>query len=213
MDAEMRDYFAAIRIEKLLEACERHGINTWQSRADRHIMRLLNEYRLEGSSIHVDRADRPGVRRLAAEPGRIEVVREALKAIRQTGAQIGLGTRMPEVVDHAESNGWELDSYMISVYNLGRTREEASHVAGRTVTGEYFRDDDRQEMLARVKRTAKTCLIFKIYGATRQCGSAKGARLRSAARRSIPEGDDRGCRGAGCRTGVPCGCGNCSRAS
>jgi hypothetical protein len=193
MDAEMRDYFTAARIKKLLEECQRCGINTWQSRADRHIMRVLNEYRLEGNSIQwiaqtapeygelrrnlsEIAAHRPiGIYHHGAQTdrywneGRIEEVREALKAIRQTGAQVGLGTHIPDVVDYAESKGWDLDFYMTCVYNLGRTREEASRMAGRPVSGEYFRDDDRQAMLARVKRTSKTCLIFKVYGATRQC--------------------------------------------
>ncbi len=51
MDAEMRDYFTSANIKKLLAECEAAGVNTWQSRADRHIMRLLNEYRLEGGRI------------------------------------------------------------------------------------------------------------------------------------------------------------------
>src|SRR5690242_7386198 len=44
LDAEMRDYFTAANAKKMLAACEQAGINTWQSRADRHIMRLLHEY-------------------------------------------------------------------------------------------------------------------------------------------------------------------------
>ena len=48
---EMRDYFTTANTKKLLAACERAGINTWQSRADRHIMRLLHEYRQEGGRI------------------------------------------------------------------------------------------------------------------------------------------------------------------
>lgn len=52
IDREMADYFSAANVKKLLAACEKAGINTWQSRADRHIMRLLREYRNEGGRIN-----------------------------------------------------------------------------------------------------------------------------------------------------------------
>jgi hypothetical protein len=61
---------------------------------------------------------------------------------------------------------------MTCVYNMGRTPEEAAKVAGHKVEGELFRDADREKMLSRVSRVSKTCLIFKVYGATRQCASA-----------------------------------------
>jgi len=195
MDSEMRDYFTAANIKKLLAECEQAGINTWQSRGDRHILRLLNEYRLEGGRIQwiAQTASEYGdLKRNLSEisalkpigiyhhgsqtdkywnANRIEQANEALKAIRQTGARVGLGTHIPEVVDHAETKGWDLDFYMTCVYNLGRTREEAERLAGKPVPGELFWDADREKMLARVKSTSRTCLIFKIYGATRQCAA------------------------------------------
>jgi hypothetical protein len=51
MSREMLDYFTAASVKKLLSECEQAGINTWQSRGDRHIMRLLHEYRLDGGRI------------------------------------------------------------------------------------------------------------------------------------------------------------------
>jgi hypothetical protein len=192
---EMRDYFTAANAKKLLSACERAGINTWLARADHHIMRLLNEYRLEGGRIQwiamtaSEYGDfRVNLREISAmqaiaiyhhgavtdeywNAGKIDQVYDKLKAIRQTGAQVGLGTHIPEVVDYAESKGWELDFYMTCVYNLGRTREQAAKLAGREVEGELFWDADREKMLTRVSRTSKPCLIFKVYGASRQCGS------------------------------------------
>jgi hypothetical protein len=195
LDDEMRDYFTAAAIKKLLAECEQSGINTWQSRGDRHIMRLLHEYRLEGGKIQwiaqtaseygdlrrnlseISRLKPIGIYHHGAQTdkywneNRIEQANEGLKAIRQTGARVGLGTHIPEVIDYAEAKGWDLDFYMACVYNLGRTREEAARVAGRPVAGELFWDADREKMLARVKRVSKTCLIFKIYGATRQCAT------------------------------------------
>lgn len=196
LDAEMGDYFTAANVKKLLSECERAGINTWQSRGDRHITRLLREYRLAGGRVQwiAQTASEYGdLKRNLAEiaalkpigiyhhgtqtdkywnAGKIDQANEALKAIRQTGARVGLGTHIPEVVDYVESKGWDFDFYMTCVYNISRAPEEAAKVAGHKVEGELFWDADREKMLSRVSRVSKTCLIFKVYGATRQCASA-----------------------------------------
>jgi hypothetical protein len=199
-DTEMRDYFTSSNIKQLLASCERAGINTWQSRGDRHILRILHEYRQEGGRIQwiaqtaSEYADvRRNIREIAAErpiaiyhhgsttdiawrAGRIDTVRDSLKAMRDVGALAGIGTHIPEVVDYIEEKGWDVDFYMTCVYNLSRTRQEASQLAGTTVEGELFWDADRERMLTRVKATSKPCLIFKVYGATRQCQSAEDRR-------------------------------------
>jgi hypothetical protein len=196
LSAEMCDYFSAANVKKMLSECERAGINTWQSRGDHHIQRLLREYRQAGGRIQWIAQTAPeygDVKRNVAEiaalkpigiyhhggqtdeywnAGKIDQANEALKAIRQTGARVGLGTHMPEVVDYVESKGWDFDFYMTCVYNISRPPEEASKVAGHKVEGELFWDADREKMLSRVSRVSKTCLIFKVYGATRQCVSA-----------------------------------------
>jgi len=202
LSREMMDFFTAAAVKRLLRECEAAGINTWQSRGDRHIMRLLHEYRQEGGKIQwiaqtaSEFADIPrnisaiaglgavGIYHHGSQTdkfwaaGKIEQARDMLKAIRDTGAAVGLGTHIPEVVDYVESKGWDLDFYMTCVYNLSRSREEAEGLAGRKVDGELFWDPDRERMLERVRRTAKPCLIFKVYGATRHCGSE--AQMRSA---------------------------------
>jgi hypothetical protein len=195
LDAEMRDYFTTANVKKLLSACEGAGIDTWQSRGDRHIIRLLHEYRLEGGRIQwiaqtaSEYGDlRRNLHEIAAEKpigiylhgvatdkywkgDKVGQAYESLKAIRQTGALAGLGTHIPEVVDYVESKGWDFDFYMTCVYNMSRSPEEAEKLAGRKPPNEFFWDPDRENMLARVKRTSKPCLIFKVYGASRNCGS------------------------------------------
>jgi len=200
LSAEMRDYFTAANTKKMLAECERAGITAWQSRADRHIMRLLHEYRQEGGAIQwiAQTASEYGdLKRNLGEAaalrpigiyhhgsqtdkywlsGRIDQTADALKAIRQTGAQVGLGTHIPEVVDYAESKDWDFDFYMTCVYNLSRTAEQAAVLAGRPVKGEYFHHPDREKMLERVRKTAKPCLIFKVYAATRHCATPETRR-------------------------------------
>ncbi len=192
---EMLDYFSAANVKKLLFNCERAGINTWQSRGDRHILRLLNEYRLEGGKLQwiaqtaSELADIPShIRQLARsgaigiyhhgsqtdkfwQAGKIEAAREMCQVMRDAGVQVGLGTHIPEVIDYVESKAWDVDFYMTCVYNLSRTREERAALAGGKLGDELFWDPDREKMLTRVRQTKKPCLIFKVYGASRKCGS------------------------------------------
>lgn len=200
LSREMVDYFTAANVKKLLRECEDAGINVWQSRGDRHIMRLLNEYRLEGGGIQwigqtaseLADAQRNVSEMAAMKPiaiyhhgsqtdrlwaaGNIELARETLKTIRQAGVLVGLGTHIPEVVDYVEEKGWDVDFYMTCLYNLTRTNDEAQRVAGGPVDGEFFWDPDRERMLRRVRQTRKPCLVFKVYGATRKCGSPEQMR-------------------------------------
>jgi predicted protein tyrosine phosphatase len=194
LSREMIDYFTSANIKRLLEGCERNGINTWQSRGDRHIVRLLHEYRQEGGRIQwigqtateIDFAH--NLANMAREKpigiyyhgvptdrawvaSEIDTVRDRLKAIRQTGSLVGLGTHIPEVVDYIESKDWDIDFYMTCLYNLSRSEAEKERVAGRPYPGELFWDPDRIEMLKRVSQSRKQCLIFKVYGATRHCQS------------------------------------------
>jgi hypothetical protein len=201
LDQEMRDYFTAANIKKMLADCESAGINTWQSRADHHIMRMLNEYRQEGGRIQwiaQSASEYADFRHNLAEmvplkpigvyhhgsmtdmfwsQGKIDDVYDRLKAVRQMGAQVGLGTHRPEVIDYVESKGWDLDFYMSCVYRIqGRTREEAEKVAGHKLegnAGDFFWDADREKMLERVRKTTKPCLIFKVYGAGRNCATTE----------------------------------------
>ena len=210
---EMRDYFTAENVKKMLRNCEQAGINTWQSRGDKHIQRLLTEYRGEGGRIQwiaqtaSELADIPRhIRELASmkavgiyhhgsqtdkfwAAGKIEQAREMCKVMRDAGVQVGLGTHIPEVIDYVESKAWDVDFYMTCVYNLSRTKEEQEKLAGRKVDDQLFWHPDREKMLARVRQTTKPCLIFKVYGASRNCGSQEQMldALRLAAKYAKPK--------------------------
>lgn len=204
LDQEMADYFSAANVKQLLFDCERAGITVWQSRGDRHIMRLLREYRNEGGQLQwiaqtaSEFSDFAGnVRNIAASrpigiylhgaltdrlwnSGKFAEVEERLKAIRSAGVRTGLATHIPEVIDEVESRGWDLDFYMTCLYNISRPR-----VAGK----EHFLEEDRARMLERVRRTKRQCLIFKVYGATRRCRSEEDMRgaLREAFAAAKPD--------------------------
>ncbi|MCU0247200.1 MAG: hypothetical protein MUC42_11530, partial [Bryobacter sp.] len=211
-DREMVDYFTAENTKRLLRDCARNGVNTWQSRADRHILRLLHEYRQEGGTVHwiaqtaseIENTAR-NIRDMMAEKpigiyhhgsrtdalwqaGKIDEVKKALTAMRDAGARAGLGTHIPEVIDYVEDKGWDLDFYMTCLYNLSRPRDEADRLAGGKAPRELFWHPDREAMLKRVRLTSKQCLVFKVYGASRNCQSEESmlAALRLAFQSAKP---------------------------
>ena len=206
LSQEMIDYFTSENVKRLLRNCERAGINTWQSRGDKHIIRLLHEYGQEGGQLHwiaqtaseitwernlseMLREKPAGIYHhgtktdAAWRAGKIESVRDTLKMIRQSGTRVGLGTHIPEVIDYVESKGWDVDFYMTCLFNLSRSEEEKKALGGGKAAGELFHDPDRVEMLKRVRQASKQCLVFKVYGASRHCDSAE--RMRNALRLAL----------------------------
>ncbi|HEX30303.1 TPA: hypothetical protein ENG04_09510 [Candidatus Poribacteria bacterium] len=178
MSRDMINYYTVDKIKETLRECERLGINTLLARGDNHIMRMLNEYRLEGGSIQwiaqtaPERAStRSNIRQIASyEPiaiyhhggatdrlfkaGKLDEVNDHLKFIHDLGLTAGLGTHDPDVVRYAEEHGFELDFYMISFYNL-------------TERGEVYLPEDREAACRVIREVDKTCLAFKIMAASR----------------------------------------------
>jgi hypothetical protein len=99
----------------------------------------------------------------------MDVIREHCKAMRDSGVLVGVGTHNPEVIDYVESKNWDVDFYMTCMYNMTRSKEEARKLAGGPIEGELFHHPDREKMLTRVRQAKKPCLIFKVYGAGRNC--------------------------------------------
>jgi hypothetical protein len=107
--------------------------------------------------------------------GNMAPVQEYLKKVRDAGLLVGLSTHYPEVIDYAESKGWDVDFYMTCVYNPERTREEVQALLGGHVTApgdghEVYLEADPPRMYKVVQQTLKTCLVFKILAAGRRCG-------------------------------------------
>lgn len=191
----MADYYTADRIVETLLQCQWAGIATMQSRGDRHIMRVIREYRNCGGTMQwiaqtaSELADLHGnIRQIAAAgaigayhhgsrtdtlwlQGRIDEVAPLLKTMRDEGLQVGLGTHIPEVIEYAEEKGWDVDFYMASLYNLNRVPREGAIVSGREENGEVFLDADREAMSRRILATDKTVLAFKLLAARRNAAA------------------------------------------
>lgn len=199
MDEAMRRYYTVARIKQALHAAERCGVNTVQARGDVLILQCIREYWDEGGAMHFiaqtasELRDLAGhVRDLAAfgalgvyvhgtftdrhwHAGGLGPVRDLLGRIRDTGVQTGLGTHIPEVIDHAEAHGWDFDFYMACLYNLSRPQRRSALESGQAGP-EHFDHDDKWAMFERIRATDKPCLAFKILGASRLAASPESLR-------------------------------------
>lgn len=97
--------------------------------------------------------------------GKLDLALDNLKRFRDAGLLVGLGSHNHEVIDHAESKGWDLDFYQCcfyrSVFGLDPSK------AGR----EIYEDEAREAMTRTIRQVSKPCLAFKVLAAGRHCGS------------------------------------------
>ena len=145
MSREMADYYTAEQVVDVLNQCQAAGINTVQARGDYHrILYWLELFRREGGQLHwiAQTASEmhdvfQNIRVLASAGaigiyhhgsrtdqlwgrGEIDGVKEYLQCIRDTGALVGLGTHIPEVIEYAQEKDWDVDFYMACFHNIGR---------------------------------------------------------------------------------------------
>ena len=192
-DADMEDYYTAENIKKALFRAEECGINAVNLRGDRHIFRILREYRNEGGSLQWLAQTAPEMlnfkgnvdQMMRYKPAAIYLqgtvtdnlfkekkygeIKERLKIIRDTGAAVGLCTHMPQVVEYAEEHDLDADYYMTCLYNLSRIERISASISGKINNGEPFYEEDRQIMYKIIKSVSKQCHVFKILGAGRRC--------------------------------------------
>jgi len=200
MDWDMLRYYTMPRLQHLLDECWRQGINTFQTRGDRHTMRMYLEHRENGghmqwiaqtasefSDIYANIDQICDYEPIAIyhhgthtdnswHEGTIDQVRDYLKAIHDHGLPAGIGTHIPEVVEYAEEHGWETDFYMTCFYNLARSYKSAPAVDRDAYAKEAYPDADPDRMTTTMRQLSKPCLGFKIMAANRKCGSPESVR-------------------------------------
>ena len=191
MDQSMREWYTQDRRMEVLHAAERNGINAWQVHYDTQPMADLARYRAEGGKMHlILLADfelmknpklLPEVAKLGPlgiahhgnrtderfRNGQKDLVRDFLKAVRDTGVLVGLSTHNPAVIDTVESEGWDLDYYQACLYRVSRTPEESRAQFGEAPVGETFMEKDPERMCKMLRQTKRPCLAFKLLGAGR----------------------------------------------
>ena len=200
MDWDMLRYYTMPNLLKLLDECWRQGINTVQTRGDRHTMRMYLEHRINGgqmqwiaqtasefSDIHANIEQIASYEPIAMyhhgthtdnswHGGEIDVVNDYIKHMHDKGLPAGVGTHIPEVVRYCEDKGWEVDFYMCCFYNLARGYKSAPAVQQSAYEKERYPEGDPEVMTALMREIEKPCLGFKIMAANRKCGSPESVR-------------------------------------
>jgi len=200
LDWEMICHYNMTNLQALLDECWRQGINTFQSRGDRHQMRMFLEHRQKGGRMQwiaqtaSEFASVPdNIAEIARyEPvaiyhhgthtdnswhsGRIDQVRDFVKAIKDKGLPAGVGTHIPEVIEYIEEKGWETDFYMGCFYNLARGYKAAPATDRNAYAKDRFPPEDPPRMAKVLRSVAKPCVAFKILAATRNCSTPETTR-------------------------------------
>jgi hypothetical protein len=200
LDWEMIEYYTMPNIQALFAECLRNGINTFQSRGDRHQMRAVLEHRLGGgriqwiaqtasefASIPANIAEIARYKPIAIynhgthtdncwHSGKIEEVRDLLKCIHDQGLPAGVGTHIPEVIEYVEEKGWEADFYMGCLYNLARSYKSAPATDRDAYAKDKFPAADPPRMAAVLSKVKKPCIAFKLMAASRNCTTPEGTK-------------------------------------
>lgn len=202
LDQEMIDFFTGANTVKYLHECKRQGMNTFQTRGDRHTMRLVHEYRQDGGDLQwivqtaSELRDLPGnVRQIAGckpigiyihgtwvdnkwHEGEMDDVRDLLKCIHDQGLPAGVASHQPRVIEYLDEHDWEMDFFMTCFYNLARgykgapAEDKAKLKEGK----ETFLPEDPVAMTEVIKKVSRPCIAFKIMGAGRTCGTPEEVR-------------------------------------
>jgi hypothetical protein len=183
----MVEYFTTARIKETLRQAEALGINTLLSRADRHIMRTLQEYWFEGGTIQWIAQTAPEFASLSGNiaqaiavgakavylhggqmdnlyvNGRLDEIPAAIAQIHAAGLPAGIAGHYPQV--HLWANQHlPIDFHMCSYYNPTPRDTHAEHRPGETET---FDPADRDAMTAIVPELKKPVIHYKIFAAGR----------------------------------------------
>ena len=176
----MEDYYTTYRIVMDLRQAERNGINTVLARADRHIMRVLNEYWNAGGTIQwiaqtpkdTEYANLDEYLQIIARykpiaiyhhggttdklyaEGRLGSLREGLKRIRDLGCAVGIGTHDPQLLKYCYTEGYDVDFYVCALYNHTRHRE-------------LYLPDDRYAAFAAIQAIPMPIIAIKVLAAGR----------------------------------------------
>ena len=185
---EMKSWYTAERIKEALYKMEQCGYNTMLPLADPYIMRVLQEYRLDGGKLKfiwqpympmdqevsmrmMKDMDTIGIYHQGTttdflyENGRVDEIKARIAQYRKLGVPVGLGTHRPDVIELSENEGWDVDFYVACLQNARRGREgEASgFITGKTKAKLVFYPEDRPVMLDLLKKLDKPVIAYKIF--------------------------------------------------
>src|SRR5262249_431729 len=203
LSRHMTEWHTPEHVQELLKRTEQAGINTWQNSYAERTLADLDRYRDAGGKMnwrllgkpdwdekpeHVDDAAKRKPIGIAPHgalaeklhrAGRLTVLTDLLKRIRDKGVLVGLSAHNPDLIALANEKGWDVDYYMCCLYYLTRPKEEYRKLLGSDLPlGEIYLPSDPERMFKVIRATRKPCLAYKVLAAGRRVGSA--AEVRSA---------------------------------
>ncbi len=190
------DWHTPERVQALLKRCEQAGINCWQNSYAERTLADLDRYRAAGGTMHwlclgkPDWDQHPEHIELAARhkpigiaphgalgerlhrTGKLDVLTDLLKRIRDQGVLVGLSAHNPALIELAEERDWKVDYYMCCLYYLTRPPEEFRKVLGSDLPlGEIYLRSDPERMFKAIRAAKKPCLAYKVLAAGRRIAS------------------------------------------
>lgn len=196
----LRDYHTPERVVELVRAATKAGINTWQNSYTERTVSDVLRCREEGIPFHwlllgkPNWVEEPGFIEKAAvnkplgiaphgascerlhRAGKMNVLRDMLKRIRDTGVMVGMSAHNPQAIEVAEEEGWDVDYYMCCLYYMNRTSDAFTKVLGEKPMGEIYLPSDREKSLKVVRNASKPCFVYKVLAAGRDNISTSGVR-------------------------------------
>jgi len=187
-DAEMTRYYTAARIKATLHRAEELGINTFIGRADRHIGRLMREYRDEGGTIQwiaqtASELPKPTMSIAIAiqfgasgiyihggqmdwmfAGGNMDEALKGIEAIRAAGLPVGVASHRPSVLAWAEQQKLDIDFYMCAYYDPAPRIHNPSHDPK---ANETYDPADRDAMVAAIAALSKPAIHYKVLAGGR----------------------------------------------
>ncbi len=199
LSAHMKEWCTPAKVAEIVRQGQQNGINTWQFSYYPSSLEALKIHQAEspqliqwiiltGGTMRDNPGLIPSVAKLkpmaivhhggatdqAFKAGKMDKVRDYLKAVRDSGVLVGLSTHLPTVIEHVEEGNWDIDFYMTCFYQFSRTPEEIRKMLGELPLGYVFLEGDPARMCRVIKQTSKTCLAYKILAAGRLADSTQG---------------------------------------
>ncbi len=195
------DWHTPEHVQQLLKCAEQAGINTWQNSFAERTLQDLDRYRDAGGKMnwlclgktdwddkpeHIDEAAKRKPIGIAPHgalaerlhrTGKLTVLTDLLKRIRDKGVLVGLSAHNPELIALANDKGWDVDYFMCCLYYLTRPKEEYRKLLGSDLPlGEIYLPSDPGRMFKVIGATKKPCLAYKVLAAGRRVGTATEVR-------------------------------------
>ena len=188
--ADMKKYYTAENIKAALKKIQASGINTMVPLAHPYMPRVFEEFQYDGGEmqfiwqpwVNTDKMtdsirDLPKSLNTIAtyhqgtttdyhyEREEYDIIKDNIKALKEFGIPVGIGTHLPEVIERAEEEDWGADFYMACMQNArrGRRGEQSGFITGKTKAHIRFYPEDRPIMLETLKKVEKPIIAFKIF--------------------------------------------------